>query len=97
MFDSPVQFFSNPAARTSFEKKKHEKQLNLSISPDCGLFWVSVVMLGFPSMKNSGLSHAKTGLRIPINPCILGSFLVAGLACAFILNKPHCGSPGRQH
>ena len=29
-------------------------------------------MLGFPSMKNSRLSHAKTGLRIPINPCISG-------------------------
>ncbi len=64
----------------------------MSIGPDCGLLWVNVVMLGFPSMKNSRLSHANTGLLIPINPCILGSFLVVGLQYIFILNKPLCGS-----
>lgn len=42
--------------------------------------------LGFPSMKNSRLSHVNTGLLIPINPCILGSFLVVGLKYTFIVN-----------
>jgi len=49
------------------------------MSPARGLFWVNVVMLGLPSMKNSRISHANTGLLIPINPCTLGSFRVAGL------------------
>lgn len=65
--------------------RKHEKQLNMSVSPDCGLFWVNVVMLGFPSMKNSGLSHANIGLLIPINPYISGLVLVVGLEYSFIL------------
>lgn len=53
-------------------------------------------MQGFPSMKNSSLSHARTGLLIPINPCSLGSLLVVGLEFIFILNKPHCGRLGRE-
>lgn len=51
----------------------------MCISPDCGLLWVNVVMLGFPCMKNSRPSHASSALLIPINPCIAGSFLVAGM------------------
>ena len=53
----------------------------MSISPDCGLLWVYVVMLGLPSMKNSKLSHANTALLVPINPCNLRSFLVTGPEC----------------
>lgn len=82
-------------AQTIETKKSRKKQLNMSVSPDCGLFWGSVVMLGFTSMKNSGLSQASAGLRLPRNLCFSGSFLVAGSGSVFIRRKPNCGSPGR--
>lgn len=81
-----VPWFIRSAARKPVEKKQpNEKQLNAS--PDCGLFWVHVVMLGLPSMKNSRVSRANTGLLIAINPRVWGSFLVAGLDYIYILRR----------
>lgn len=38
-------------------------------------------------MKNSKPPHARTGLLIPINPCILGSFLVVWPGVHFHFEK----------
>lgn len=47
----------------------------MSTGPDCGLLWFRVVMLEFPSMKNSRPSHASAThkpLHFGVIPCSSG-------------------------